>query len=222
MDLSEVDQRLDRILIESSGVAMPGAIASSVSIMEGLHVDGIVVLADAETIQEQANNDYIGDNIERQLLDADLVLLNKCDLVEQDQLEELQFWLETKAQNATVVSVQHATVPNDIVLQEYDRFGLTSSTDFHAHVDVFESRVIPFEKEVDAEAVARTLAHADHRLIRAKGFVPTSAGMRAIHTVGRRWAVSDAPAGATSGVVVIAEKLGSRISSLAAFFENAN
>ena len=222
VDLSALEQKPDHILIESSGVAMPGAIASTVSIMEGLHVDGIVVLADAETIQDQGNNDYIGDTIERQLLDADLVLLNKCDLVEQDQLEELQFWLETKAQNATVVSVQHATVPNDIVLQEYDRSDLTSSTDFHAHVDVFESRVIPFEKEVDAEAVARTLAHADHRLIRAKGFVPTSAGMRAIHTVGRRWAVSDAPVGATSGVVVIAERLGSRISSVASLFENAD
>lgn len=220
MDLSELEQRPDHILIESSGVAMPGAIAATVSIMDGLHIDGIVVLADGETIRGQARNDYIGDTIDRQLSDADLVLLNKCDLVDLAQLEDLKSWMGDKAPNATVVKAHHAKVPNDIVLKHYDQRRLSIVKEFHPHADGFESRIIPFGRDCDAEAIAQKLADPDLNLIRAKGFVHTSAGMRAIHTVGRRWTVSEAPVGATSGVVVIAEKQDSCLSSLTSFFED--
>lgn len=220
IELTNLEQKPDHILIESSGVAMPGAIASSVSIIAGLHVDGIVVVADAETIREQAGNDYIGDTIERQLSDADLVLLNKCDLVGSDRLERVQSWLGSTATNATIVRVHHAKVPNAVVLQRFDRVDIAGPQDFHPHADVFETCVIPFEKEVDAKVVAQQLAHPDLNLVRAKGFVPTPNGMFAIHTVGRRWSVSNAPAKAPSGVVVIAEALNSRISSLVGLFED--
>jgi G3E family GTPase len=214
MDLSKLDQKPDHILIESSGVAMPGAIASSVSIMEGLHIDGVIVLADAETIKSQAGNAYIGDTIDRQLSDADLVLLNKCDLIAEDQLSDLHRWVGGKAPNAAIVRANHAKVPPAVVLQPYDRSDVAQSQDIHPHADAFETKVITFDHPCDADAVAERLAGADLNLIRAKGFVPTADGLRAIHVVGRRWAVSDAPTGVKSGVVVIAEKQGANLSAL--------
>ena len=219
IDLGQSDRRPDHILVEASGVAIPGAIAASISTMPGLQVDGVVILADAETIRDQADNEYIGDTIERQLADADMVLLNKCDLVERRYLDDLQPWLEAKASDATVVRVHHSKVPNAIVLQQHAWREAVAKAEFHPHADAFESRIIPFAKECDAEMVAKTLADPRFRLIRAKGFVPTPAGMRAVHVVGRRWAVSEAPAGAAAGVVVIAEKQGSRISSIGSFLE---
>lgn len=218
VDLSALEQRPDHILIESSGVAMPGAIAASVSILDGLRVDGIVVLADAETIRHQAENDYIGDTIERQLIDADLVLLNKCDLVARAQLADLQSWLKAKAPNATCVSVQQAKVPNGVVLQPFERTDVAPQTAFHPHAEAFESRILSFEGACDADDIAQRLAAAELNLIRAKGFVPTPDGMRAIHVVGRRWAVTEAPDGAVSGVVVIAETSGSQLASLPSHF----
>lgn len=219
IDLSGLDQKPDHILIESSGVAMPGAIASSVSIIDSLHVEGVVVLADSETIREQAVNDFIGDTITQQLLDADLILLNKCDLIGQDSLTDLKDWLRCKAPDAAVLQVHYSNVPTEVVLQHYARSEVVGTQVFHPHADAFESTIVTFHKEVDAASVAEMLACPDLQLIRAKGFVPTSEGMRAIHVVGRRWTVSDAPRGATSGVVVIAQKLGSRIFSLASLFD---
>ncbi len=215
LDLSKLEQTPDHILIEASGVALPGAIASSVSILEDFDIEGIVILADSETIRDQARNSYIGDTIERQLLDADLVLLNKCDLVDQEQLKNLKTWLKTSAPNATIVKASHAKIPSSVVLQDYDRQDLGSGTDLHAHADVYESRVIQFDKICDAESVAETLADPVLNLVRAKGFVPTHEGMRAIQTVGRRWTVSQAPSGAQSGVVIITEKQNSSLSALA-------
>jgi len=217
MDLSKLDEKPDHILIESSGVAMPGAIASSVSIMEGLHIDGVIVLADADTIKSQAGNAYIGDTIDRQLSDADLVLLNKCDLIAEGQLNDLHRWVEGKAPNAAIVRANHAKVPPSVVLQPYDRSDVVQSQDIHPHADAFETKVIAFDHPCDAQAVAERLARADLNLIRAKGFVPTADGLRAIHVVGRRWAVSDAPKGVKAGVVVIAEKHGANLSALPSF-----
>jgi len=221
LDLSKLAQTPDHILIESSGVALPGAIASSVSILDGFDVEGIVILADAETIRDQASNDYIGDTIERQLTDADIVLLNKCDLVGEDHLSGLETWLGSQAPNATVVRARHAKLPNAVVLQDYGRADVASTEDIHPHADAFESRVIHFDGTCNAETVAEKLADPAFNLVRAKGFVQTSDGMRAIHIVGRRWAVSQAPDDARQGVVVIAEKQRSKLADLARLFEDA-
>ena len=85
MDLAKLQPRPDHVLLEASGVALPGAIAASISLLQGFQIDGVVVLADAETIRQQAEDTYVGDTIERQLHDADLVVLSKADLVDEAQ-----------------------------------------------------------------------------------------------------------------------------------------
>ena len=72
--LSERLPKPDHIIIESSGVAMPGAIAANIGLMEQYLLAGIVVLADSETILNHATDEFIGDTIIRQLNDADLIL----------------------------------------------------------------------------------------------------------------------------------------------------
>ncbi|WP_415404838.1 CobW family GTP-binding protein [Tateyamaria sp. SN3-11] len=205
LDLSKWDQAPDHLVIECSGVALPAAIAASVSLIEGFQVDGVVIVADAETIKGQAEDTYVGDTIERQLRDADIILLNKADLVPPAQLDDVTKWLATMSPSARVVATRHARVPNSVVMQSFDHAPADFADPNPSHAPAFASRVIAFPTDCDAEAVARWLADPGNGLVRAKGFVPTSQGLRAIQTVGGRWAVSDAPAGATPGVVIIAQ-----------------
>ena len=206
LDLSKLDHKPDHVLIESSGVALPGAIAASVDLLAGFQIDGIVVLADAETIKNQTQNQYVGDTIEQQLADANLVLLNKADLVPEKQLGDVKTWLATMAPDATVITASHADVPNGIITQAFDQTPQDLTQTSRPHVPSFQSRVIGFDAMCDAEYVAKKLADPALSLIRAKGFVPTTAGLRAIQIVGRRWSVSDAPKGAKPGIVVIAQR----------------
>lgn len=202
LDLASLDMQPDHVLIESSGVALPGAIASSVGLIPDMHVEGIVVLCDAETIRDQASNDYVGDTVARQLADADMVVLNKTDLLEPARVDDVTDWLSTMAPEAAVIHAQQAKVPNALILQNFEsKLAVTSPT---PHVPAFETKVIPFDAAQDAEAIGERLASPDLGLIRAKGFVPTSGGLRAVQVVGRRWRVSPAPDGASPGVVVIA------------------
>ena len=220
LEISKLESAPDHILIESSGVALPGAIAASVSINGSFEIAGIITVVDSEIILEQASNEYIGDTIERQLGDSDIVLLNKCDLVDEVQLAYLESWLAEKALYATAVRVTYASLPNSIVLQDYVRDTRKQHISFNSHTNIFESQVIKFSKEYDANIVAQKLADPEFNLIRSKGFVPTPSGLQAIQTIGRRWSVTDAPAGAKPGVVVIAEKLNSKIHSLIGIFDD--
>jgi G3E family GTPase len=218
LEISKLESAPDHILIESSGVALPGAIAASVSINGNFEIAGIITVVDSELILEQASNEYIGDTIERQLGDSDIVLLNKCDLVDEVHLAYLESWLVEKALYATAVRVTYASLPNSIVLQDYVRDTRKQNISFNSHTNIFESQVIEFSKEYDANIVAQKLADPEFNLLRSKGFVPTPSGLQAIQTVGRRWSVTDAPPDAKPGVVVIAEKLNSKIHSLIRIF----
>ncbi len=69
----------DRIIVEASGVAEPAGVAAYAH-APGLELDGIVVVADAETVEAKADDRYVGDIVRSQLQQADIVLLNKAGL----------------------------------------------------------------------------------------------------------------------------------------------
>ena len=62
--------------------------------MLALSLDGVIVLADAEQLRTLATNVYLGDLIMRQLQGADLLVLNKTDLLTSAELAEVKTWLQ--------------------------------------------------------------------------------------------------------------------------------
>ena len=55
------EPRPDLLLIATSGVGMPGAVAQTAGLMADLLVEGVVVLMDAETVSSAAADRYVGD-----------------------------------------------------------------------------------------------------------------------------------------------------------------
>jgi len=210
MDLLALDPRPDHVVLESSGVALPASIAASVSLLSGYVVDGIVVLANAETIQDQAADTYIGDTIQRQLEHADLLILNKVDLLDPadaEQPDKTIDWLLGHAPNAKVVCSEHARLPPEVILQTFlDRDqGRDFKTDRH-DATLFKTITVCIEQPVEAEAIARILAENFSTVVRAKGFVRSpSSQATTIQVVGRRWAVSDAPEDVPFKLVIIGQ-----------------
>jgi len=81
------------VLVETSGVALPAAVARTVALVPELRVENIVVVADAAALRRQADERYVGSTVRRQLHEADLVLIAKADLVQPPALAQLQAWL---------------------------------------------------------------------------------------------------------------------------------
>lgn len=191
MDLSR-RTTLDHILIECSGVALPGPIARTLTLPGGLALDAILVLADAETIIGRAADRYIGDTIARQLPDADLVLLNKTDLVA-NTAPILEF-LAQAAPQARVLTTRHAAIAADVVLGLTSAFDPTSEQPPHG-TDGHDDASFRLRRRIDTGALAAALTAPELGLVRAKGFAQHHDGAwHTIQIVGRRAAITPAPA----------------------------
>ncbi len=106
----------ERLLIEASGVADPAQIAAY-GHTPGLRLDAVVVLADAEQIRRQANDRWVADTVRHQLAAADLLVVNKIDLLEgAAEADDLCEWLAELSADATVVRTRRAAVPIDVLL----------------------------------------------------------------------------------------------------------
>lgn len=202
IELAKMSPPPQHVLLEASGVALPGAIAATVGLLGDYALDGVLVLVDAETIIERASDRYMGDTIMHQLTDADIVVLNKTDLVPPDQLNETVDWLADKVSGARIVSVVHAALPSAVALESF--LGRPRAVDaVHSHhIPTFASTSLVFDEPIDTTDLAQKLAGAG--LMRAKGFAVALDGMmKTVQVVGKRWTVSPAPPGVRPGIVCI-------------------
>ncbi len=87
----------ERILIEASGVADPQAVARLAACHPSLSVEGTIVVADAETIVDRADDKYVGGLVRRQLASAGSVVLSKVDVLDANRLLEVRAWVEGAA-----------------------------------------------------------------------------------------------------------------------------
>jgi G3E family GTPase len=214
----------DLVLIETSGVALPGSVARGVRLAQGIEVDGVVVLADAETVRIRADDRYVGDTVRQQLCDADLLVLNKTDLVGPEALDALREWIRAEAPRARVVESVDADLPPELVLglagagapvQSLARRGgglfagdpsarRLANRQVRA-ADRYDSATLPVAGPADARAMAAALADPALGLLRAKGIVTDRDGARMlIQCVGARWRVEPAPREAAAAELIVA------------------
>lgn len=112
--LGSTEPRLDHIVIEASGVADP-ATAAAWGTVPGFAPGGVVVLAAADSVVRSARDRYVGSEVLRQLDGADLVVVTKCDLVDDAQRSHVLDWLTTVAA-APIVIASHGMVPIEVIL----------------------------------------------------------------------------------------------------------
>lgn len=189
-DLEALAVAPDHLLIEASGVALPDAIAQSVTLIARYTIDGIVVLADAETVRQHGNDKYLADTIGRQLAVADIVLLNKTDLPPPVALQETRDWLADASGDAPVLETENAAISLPVVLGARldPARPLQSHTAPHMH---HHAAILTIDRPFDPYRLAELLAAQDQDLVRSKGFV-TGLDSRtyAVQTVGRRSSVA--------------------------------
>jgi G3E family GTPase len=190
---------IDHLLIETSGVALPRSIVQSLSLLPGLVLDGVIILADGETIMERAHDRYMSDTVLQQLADADMVLLNKTDLISGEQLDSTSQWLAKTLPGVRVVAVRNADIPPEIMMGQHPRREGGNSrmprlSPLGHQTDGYETLTFEIDTPCDPDRVARDLADPELGVLRAKGFLRAfDGGFMALHVVGRRSLVEPAP-----------------------------
>lgn len=109
--------KFDYVLVETTGLADPGPVAQTFfmddEIRDQFALDGIVTLVDAAHIDQQLGR---SDESSEQVAFADVLILNKTDLVSDESLDELESRLRDMNRMAKVLRGEQANVPVDTVL----------------------------------------------------------------------------------------------------------
>ena len=103
--------RFDAVVIEASGVSDPWRIAQVGLADPGLSLDGVIVLVDAGAVLEQSRDPLLADSLLRQLKAADLIVINKTDLANDDQRRQVRDWVASAAGHTPLFETSQAAVP---------------------------------------------------------------------------------------------------------------
>jgi cobalamin biosynthesis protein CobW len=239
------EPRPNHIIIETSGLALPKPLVKAFdwpAIRSKLTVDGVIAVVDAAAVaagrfaddeeklaaQRAQDTSLSHDNpleevYEDQLLCADLVVLNKADLVDAAALERVMAEIAATIPRAVkIVATREGRLDVDVLLglaaaAEDDLAARPSHHDTeegHDHDD-FDSFVLDLPAVADAAALIERLAAIarDHDVLRMKGFAEVSGkpmrllvqgvGARFSHQFDRPWQSGETRLGR---LVVIGEK----------------
>ncbi len=109
--------KFDYVLVETTGLADPGPVAQTFfmddEIRDEFSLDGIVTLVDAAHIEQQLGR---SDESSEQVAFADVLVLNKTDLVTDESLDNLESRLRDMNRMARVIRSKQANVSIDTVL----------------------------------------------------------------------------------------------------------
>lgn len=201
------------ILLEASGVADPSGIALTFmdeSMRERIRLDSIMCVVDAEQIF--AAPEMMELKL-RQVAFADLLILNKVDLVSRQEIARIKTWLDDRFHRYRLVEASGANVPLEILLSvgRFDPAQLDDQPAYHRrahlagcddpdcghqlhghdhdHAQVFTTWIFEAEEPLSLEALRETARRLPAGVYRCKGVVHTveEPGRRVIlQVVGKR------------------------------------
>jgi len=188
--------RPDRVVVETSGVALPFETLMTFwrePITEWVGESLAVVVANAEQVAE--GRDMEG-TFEQQVSSADIVVLNKVDLVSEQSMGRVEGLLQDMAPDAPFIRSIQGKIDTSVVFPPIPSPSTSSKRKSkservpHTH-EAFEAQEISFPPNITPEQLILQLQplHA----LRIKGIVNTSEGLKLVQGVGPRIDLSAPP-----------------------------
>ncbi len=211
METIDRPEHPEYILLEASGVAEPSGIAMTFNnprFRDRIRLDSILCVVDAEQVfaAPEAMELKIF-----QMACADMVILNKVDLVGREQIGKIKEWLDSRFHRYRLVEVSHCNVPLEILLSvgRFDPAQLDANAHLeedrctgpncrHKHHDddhskAFSTWSYETDRPLSLEALRETASKLPAAIYRAKGVIYTAdePERRAVlQVVGRRVDIS--------------------------------
>jgi len=218
----------DRLIVETSGVSRPLAVAAALEgreVGDRLAVDGIFCLVDADNFQ---NLDFADTELALdQALGSDLVILNKCDLADDKTIDAVETTLRGPMPALRILRASFAEVPRDLLLgPDHDHRRATGDhhRHDHDHADAFVSWSWRSAAPLNLLLFRAAMRSIPPGLLRAKGILAFAdrQGERAVfQLVGKRkeLKLEPGPPAAESTLVAIAHEGALEPEALTALFD---
>ena len=187
----------DAVVIEASGISDPWRIAQVALADPGLSFDGVIVLVDASACLAHAADPLLADSLQRQLKAADLIVVNKTDLVDAGEQQQVRNWLMSVASKTPCLETMQANVPipllssSALLLNSHARVDSDAEAGWsaadrrferehdhglghdHDHGDLFDTWSIQPRRQFSAKALRTLLRDMPEGVLRLKGVLRT-------------------------------------------------
>lgn len=179
--LIEVEKRVDQldwVVIEGSGVSDPAKIAQIGKAGGVFDLRSIVTVVDAAAIGRLSKDRYLGDTVQKQIQTADMVLLNKMDLVDAIKGIEVEQWIADIAPQVPVLPTFQAKVDWQQLFEPSASMSISPRCTHadhdhdhqHKHGTSYQSFIFETNQSLDVEHLRQAL-QSQPDIYRAKGIV---------------------------------------------------
>lgn len=207
--LLEHRAKFDTLMIETTGLADPAPVVQTFFIDERIRsefqINGVVTVVDAKHIWQQIDRST---EAREQIAFADLVLLNKLDLINPEDLQELEYKIRNLNGAARIYQTRHSDVEIDKVLDLQSlaiEAKAQSHDDNHSHTEDIATVSIVTPGDLDGLKVSQwfrdILTESGPNIMRMKGILnlrndPDQFVFQGVHMLfegrpGRQWAADE-------------------------------
>ena len=184
------------VLLETSGVSDPRAVIQTLETAEAtgwVQLDAVLVVVDAEQYGELRRRDRILAN--GQVIAADLIVLNKTDLVEGDGVGVVEERLRKRAPRARILRASYGRVAPELVVglgghrHDHDHDHDHDHVHDHDHAAEYWTWSWTSERPLSSRKLRRAVDRLPTSVFRAKGtvqLVDRREHQAVLHVVGRR------------------------------------
>jgi G3E family GTPase len=175
----------EMIVVETTGLAEPEALVFNIQeALPQCRLDGVVSVIDADMLVRFPE---LGHTTRLQIEGADILLLNKIDLVDAKQIEPLETKLREINGTATIIRTERCRIDPELL------FGIPQSREKkiappqHEHQPEFESFTFSSDKTFARDCFERFADALPAGVLRAKGLVRFADGAQLFNFVAGRW-----------------------------------
>jgi G3E family GTPase len=183
--VNEIIQKIapERIVVETTGLAEPeGLVFNIQEALPQCRLDGVVSIIDADMLIRFPE---IGHTTRLQIEGADILLLNKTDLVEAAHIEPLETKLREMNPTAAIIRAERCQVDPQIL------FGIGHDKKVvrpdHRHHPEFESFSFTSDRIFSRNCFEAFANRLPVSVVRAKGFIRFASGGQLFNFVAGRW-----------------------------------
>jgi G3E family GTPase len=173
----------EMIVVETTGLAEPEALVFNIQeALPQCRLDGVISVIDADMLVRFPE---LGHTTRLQIEGADILLLNKIDLVDAKQIEPLETKLREINPSAAIIRTERCRIDTELL------FGIGREKEvtrpLHEHQPEFESFAFRSVKIFSRDCFEGFANALPANVIRAKGFVRLPDGMQLFNFVASRW-----------------------------------
>jgi G3E family GTPase len=173
----------ERIVVETTGLAEPETLVFNIQdALPRCRLDGIVSVIDADMLIRFPE---IGHTTALQIESADILLLNKTDLVKPAEIEPLETKLREINPTAAIIQTERCRIDPELL------FGVGRETKIarpeHQHQPEFESFTFSSPKIFSRDCFERFADGLPASVVRAKGFIRFKDSAHLFNFVAGRW-----------------------------------